>query len=153
MKKKVDEMVQYSGIADIEDYPCKPITYKQNSIIKKQCVPSKKPSIENVLKVISLLKIYDIKPVHNPYDIKFVVTGIIKQRVLYTALLEEQSVHSFHIEIPFCELIIVHECDWDYDLNKVRIKGYIEDVHLFNIGERELEECIIVCFTVEEDSC
>lgn len=148
------DMISYTGIAVPEDYPKNPIAYKQFSLIRKVCVPEPKPDIEGIIKVISEASIKDMRILKTPYDIKFIIWGEIKQTFLYTAAVPDQSVHTFHTEVPFSEMIVMnHSCAEKYDLDNFDSKIILEDVHVFHVGDRCLEEQKVLCIILEEHHC
>lgn len=142
-------MVHYVGISKPEEFPEDPLSYKQKALIKRLVVPSEKPDIEEVIKIMAKIKIQETKVIENPYDIKLLVSGIVKQRIIYTANTTQQPVHSFHSIIPFCELVIMEKFNCNHE--HLKVKALIEDIHLFNTELRAIEECKTLCFTVEEE--
>lgn len=148
------DMISYTGIAEPEDYPHDPIAYKQFAITRQLCVPTPKPDIEGIIKIISEAMIKNVRLLRTPYDLKFIVDGIITQTIMYTAAVPDQSVHTFHGEIPFSEIIVLNlECAEDFDLHSVDAKIIIEDVHAFYKNERCIEETKVLCIILEEHHC
>jgi Domain of unknown function (DUF3794) len=145
---KFKDLISYSGLATVDEFPDCPIVYKQTSFINTIKVPEQKPDIEQVLKVMAIITIEDIRVITKPYDIKLVVSGTVKQRLVYTANVPEQSVHSFHNNIPFCELVIIP--DKNLNCKNIKVKALIEDIHVFHQDLRSIQECKVVCFVVEK---
>ncbi|MGL4107558.1 DUF7507 domain-containing protein [Clostridium sp. LP20] len=91
--------------------------FKQFNIEENLIIPAIKPNIEEIEDVkatIEILKYYVIKTpnvISNDGQIltgfKLIVHGIINEIVEYTALNEEQSVHSAHFAIPFTTFIVL----------------------------------------------
>ncbi|WP_339060593.1 DUF3794 domain-containing protein [Tepidibacillus marianensis] len=138
-------MISYLGISNECDYPSDPLTYKQFTVFETALVPEQKPDIEHLTEVMTDIEISSIRILHTPYDKKAIVTGMINQRFIYTADLPQQSVHSFHISIPFCEIVILKKI-WDC----VKIKIFLEDVDVFFVDKRTLKECKVLCLVVEK---
>ncbi|WP_273123215.1 DUF3794 domain-containing protein [Bacillus weihaiensis] len=146
-----NEMVSYVGIASKEEFPETPVAYKQFTIIENLYVPKPKPNIEEVNKISASVLIKDSKVIQSPYDIKLLVSGIVKQRIVYTADKPEQPVHHFHFDIPFCELVILNEkkiCS-----QHVLAKPFIEDIHIFHTEKRKIKVCKVICICITDTDC
>lgn len=125
-------------------------------------IPVQKPDVEGVLEVHSCIDIISQKviktPIVNGYtasngtfipgeDIpnsectnltgrKLIIEGLLQQKIIYTALVSEQSVHSANFVIPFSTFIII---DKDTPLSqKFRISPYIEDIFASRLSERSI---------------
>lgn len=67
---------------------------------------------------------------------KLVIEGLIRQKVIYTALNSEQSLHSAHFVMPFSTFIIL---DKDTPLSKgFNVVPYIEDMYALQLTERSV---------------
>lgn len=67
---------------------------------------------------------------------KLVIEGLLKQRVIYTALVDNQSLHSANYTIPFSAFIII---EGDTPLSqKFRITPIIEDIFAYGLSERSV---------------
>ncbi|MFR3499266.1 MAG: DUF3794 domain-containing protein, partial [Paraclostridium bifermentans] len=67
---------------------------------------------------------------------KLIVEGLLKQKIIYTAAVDEQSLHSAHFTVPFSTFIIVEK---DTPLSqKFRILPFIEDVFACMLSERSV---------------
>lgn len=65
---------------------------------------------------------------------KLIIEGLLKQKIIYTAAVDEQSLHSAHFVIPFSTFIII---DKDTPLSQeFRITPYIEDIFVCRLSER-----------------
>lgn len=125
-------------------------------------IPVQKPDMEGIIEIHSCIEIISQRviktPVVNGYtgsdgnfiqgeDIpnaecthltgrKLVIEGLLKQKVIYTAAVEAQSVHSASFCIPFSTFIIIDE---DTALTqKFRITPYIEDIFACRLSERSV---------------
>jgi len=84
-------------------------------------IPCQKPNIESIEKVFVKVKIISKRVVPTPSaDVpneegtllsgwKLVVEGIIKQKIVYTADVPQQSIHSACFDVPFSAFIILPE--------------------------------------------
>lgn len=140
------EMISYAGIASKEDFPEGPLAYKQFTIIENAFVPKPKPSIEEVNKVSASVLISHSKFITSPYDCKLLVSGIVKQKIIYTAAKPDQPVHNFHFNVPFCELIILE--NQKHIPHHFELNAFIEDIHVFSTEKRRLKICKVLCLTV-----
>lgn len=110
--KGVDVMyddVLITGITSLDLYPdniCKNLS-KQTIVAHSVCIPTCKPDLESINEVKASIKICSYKQLESIMGPKLIINGIIKVKVIYTACTLEQSVHSAHWEIPFCDFIIL----------------------------------------------
>lgn len=125
-------------------------------------IPAQKPDMESIVSVQSCVEIISQRVIKTPIvqsytddnntcilseDIrnsectkltgrKLIIEGLLKQKVIYTALRDEQSVHSAHYTIPFSVFVIV---DKDTALSQnFRVYPYIEDIFTCKLSERSL---------------
>lgn len=67
---------------------------------------------------------------------KLVIEGLIRQKIIYTALNCEQSLHSAHFIMPFSTFIILEK---DTPLSKkFNVLPYIEDIYALQLSERSV---------------
>lgn len=125
-------------------------------------VPELKPDMEGIMEVRSCIEILSQRVVKTPMVIgyedangnpvagddignnectnltgrKLVIEGLLTQKVIYTAAVDEQTVHSAHFSIPFSAFIIIEP---DTPLTqKYRITPYIEDIYVCRLSERSI---------------
>lgn len=125
-------------------------------------IPVQKPDIEGVIELHSHIEIISQRVIKTPVvygyksitgsfingeDVansectnltgrKLVIEGFLKQKIIYTANLDEQSVHSAHFLIPFSTFIIVEK---DTPLSQqFRITPYIEDMFICTLSKRSI---------------
>ncbi|UWD50445.1 DUF3794 domain-containing protein [Clostridioides difficile] len=125
-------------------------------------IPSQKPDIEDIVEVHSCVDIISQRVIKTPLvngytpvgqspiageDIsngectnltgrKLIIEGILKQKIIYTAAVDEQSIHSAHFNIPFSVFIII---DKDTPLyQQFKITSYIEDIYACALSERSV---------------
>lgn len=123
-------------------------------------IPTQKPDIEDIVSVTSCIEIISQRVVKTPVVTgytnstgttipgstitnaegtkltgrKLIVTGVLNQKVVYTALVPEQSLHSASYSIPFSVYIIV---DANTPLSqRFRVCSYIEDIWAIRLSER-----------------
>lgn len=119
-------------------------------------IPSQKPDVEGVVSVHSDVQIISQRVIKTPvvtgadgpdYTVsnsectkltgrKLIIEGILHQKIVYTAAVEDQSLHSAHFAIPFSVFIIV---DKDTTLSqKFKIDSFIEDIFTCRLSERSI---------------
>lgn len=119
-------------------------------------IPCQKPDVEGVVSVHSHVQIISQRVIKTPvvtgadgpdYNAtnsectkltgrKLIIEGILHQKIVYTAAVEEQSLHSAHFAIPFSVFIIV---DKDTTLSqKFKIDSFIEDIFTCRLSERSI---------------
>lgn len=125
-------------------------------------IPIQKPDIEGIVEIHSSVEIISQRVIKTPIikgytnvngvfvqgeDIqnsectnltgrKLIIEGLLKQKVIYTAAVEEQSLHSASFVIPFSTFIIIEK---DTPLSqKFRITPYIEDIFACQLSERSV---------------
>lgn len=89
------------------------------SIPEVLTIPIEKPDVEFIEKIFVKVKIISKRVIATPDYLyennegtkltgrKLIVEGIIKQKIVYTADVPEQSVHSAHFEVPFSAFIVL----------------------------------------------
>lgn len=134
-------------------------TWTQIFIPEVLCIPEQKPDIEQLMSVTAIPEIFSQRvvktPVSGTYDPiakkftadpnqegtnitgrKLVIEGILKQKVIYTAAVEQQSVHSAHFDVPFSAFIIL---PYNTPLTqKYKIEACIEDIFVCRITARQV---------------
>ena len=119
------------------------------------CVPEQKPDIEQLISITSMVDIISQRvvkapvlvvdeadiPIENKEGIittgrKLVVEGILRQKVIYTADVASQSVHSAEFDVPFSAFIILPA---DTKLTtKYAIDVCIEDIFVSHLTKRQI---------------
>ncbi len=125
-------------------------------------IPAQKPDIEGIVTVNSCVEVISQRVINTPvvtgYTLpsgvfvsgdeipnsecthltgkKLIIEGIIHQKVIYTALVDDQSLHSADFTIPFSTFIII---DANQPLTqKFVIYPYLEDVFACSMSERSI---------------
>lgn len=101
-----------TGITPMECYPPRASikNCKQNIKSLKLYVPCQKPDIESINDIKVCISIEDYKMVKTIIGIKLLLNIACNIKVIYTALNEEQSVHSAHWDISFCDFMLAEKC-------------------------------------------
>lgn len=126
-------------------------TWTQMFIPEFLTIPSQKPDIEQLISITSRIKIIAQKVIETPKPTsgneenlegtrltgkKLIVEGVLRQKVVYTADVAEQSLHSAHFDIPFSVFIIIPE---ETELtDKFRIQHCIEDIFACKLNKRQI---------------
>lgn len=131
-------------------------TWTQIFIPEVLCIPEQKPDIEELMSVNTRLKIFSQRVVRTPFfegpygepvpieneegtlltGRKLVLEGVLRQKIIYTACTEEQSVHSAHFDVPFSAFIILPV---NTPLTtKYKIDTCIEDVFVSRTTDRQI---------------
>lgn len=137
---------------------CRTDIWVQFNIPETIDIPTVKPNVEGIVSVYSCVDIINSKVIKTPkvtdynycskgYEItnwggtiltgrKIVVRGLLKQKIVYTALESEQKVHSASYSIPFSVYMNVAN---DTNINqRFNIYSCIEDVFVSRLSERTL---------------
>ncbi|MCF8010378.1 MAG: DUF3794 domain-containing protein [Clostridiales bacterium] len=157
MKKCIHNgTVEVIGLCDpetiqFEDVPAADAVdrnWTEISIPEVLAVPDKKPSIEQINKVFIDVKIISQKIISTPNvntenlegslvtGRKLIIEGMLEQKVLYTADVPEQSIHTTHFNVPFSAFIVLRE---DTTLeDEFDIDICVEDVFVDSFSPREI---------------
>lgn len=144
------EDVSTVGITDLDNYPiCKCKRYfKQCMQSDTLRIPPQKPCVESVNEVNISICVDETKIIKTILGPKLIIHGTKKLKVIYTASNEQQSVHSAHWIIPFCEFILINtECFNKCGSNIKDVFIGVENVSIRCIEPKLLEICVlyIIC--------
>ena len=124
-------------------------------------IPEQKPDIEDIVSVSSCIELISQRVIKTPTvsdavqngvlvpgekipnsectnltGRKLIIEGLLKQKIVYTAAVPEQTLHSAHFEIPFSVFIIVKPST---PLSQnFRVYPYIEDIFACKLSERSV---------------
>ncbi|MCM8709597.1 DUF3794 domain-containing protein [Clostridium sp. SYSU_GA19001] len=142
----VKGLIDYSGIAIKSDFPINPRSFKQFTVQEDLEIPSAKPDIEQIVRVIAQVVITNtrviVTPVSTSYEgqiltgRKLIVEGELVQKIEYVADEPAQSVHAAHFTVPFSTYIVLDSSYTDGDI--VTVVPYIEDIYVQQIDKRKL---------------
>jgi len=139
-------LIDYSGIANKNEFPENPTLFKQFTVQEDLEIPCVKPDIEQILRVIAEVVITHTRVITTPVSTsyegqvltgkKLIVEGELVQKIEYVADEPTQSVHAAHFTVPFSTYIVL---DGDVDeCNIVTVVPYIEDIYIQQIDKRRL---------------
>ncbi|MBF8984559.1 DUF3794 domain-containing protein [Lutibacter sp. B2] len=150
-------------------------TWTQIFIPEVLCIPTQKPDVEQILTLTSRVDIISQRVVKTPivgtivpgpppvfvpdpnYEgtfltgRKLVIEGILRQKIIYTADVPEQSVHSAHFDVPFSAFIIL---PWDAPLfTKYKIEPCIEDIFVCRVSKRQVFKNVTIFIKATPNTC
>ncbi|SFF57578.1 protein of unknown function [Halobacillus alkaliphilus] len=155
------DFVQIIGIADPSEFPVigEDTRYTQFSVLERLEIPEVKPDVEQINTLLIEAEVTSTRNIFTPVGVKVVVEGILRQKVIYTALVEEQSVHSAHFEHPFCTFIDIplnvpagqtvpaYLASLGLSINDILasdVNILIEDVEISLLDPRTVSKCVIL---------
>jgi hypothetical protein len=150
-----------TGITPIEEYPKLKCTKfcKQSLENDNLYIPCEKPDIESINEVKVNVCIDDANIINTILGPKLVLHGHKNIKVIYTANNCEQSLHSAHWNVPFCDFILLDGMRYDecFSLVKNVFVG-IEHACVNSFNLREVNLCIIfiICPLIKDrymDTC
>ena len=131
------------------------LTWTQIFIPEVLCIPEQKPDIEQLMSVTSVPEIFSQRVIKTPVQIiddlvepifnqentritgrKLIIEGLLRQKVVYTAAVEQQSVHSAHFDVPFSAFIILPPNT--ALTQKYKIETCVEDIFVCHITARQI---------------
>lgn len=111
--------------------------FKQISVDEYLRIPEQKPDMESINNIMAKVDIICSHLVRTPKDssnenqklsgYKLIVHGVLDQVVEYTALVDDQKVHSASYKVPFSTFIILPESFKPG--SKIEIEGVVEDIY------------------------
>lgn len=136
-------------------------TWTQIFIPEILCIPHQKNDVEQVIKVTSRVQIVSQRVTKTPiarnsnnnnlivnYEgtkltgWKLVIEGILRQKILYTAAVNGQSIHAAHFDVPFSAYIILPTSDDATNptspIDKYKIEPFIEDIFVCRVSKRQI---------------
>lgn len=152
--------ISITGITPLDYYPnkCSIKNCKQNIKSLKLCIPCKKPDIESIEEVKVNFCINEYKKLKTILGIKILVDISCTVKVIYTSLTDEQSLHSAHWNINFCDFILLENLYQDEcDICKSNLFIGLEDVFVSCYDNRfiDLSLLYIICnnFNINDYEC
>lgn len=154
MASIVKGLIEYSGIADI--FPTNTKCFKQLTVQENLVIPSVKPDVEQIVRVIAEVVITSTRVVKTPKSIsdegqiltgwKLIVEGELVQKVEYVADEPTQSVHAAHFKVPFSTYVVLPEKF--NDCCTINVVPYIEDIYVQQIDKRTLFKNVVLFLDV-----
>lgn len=164
MKCSCNGQIQIYGLCDTSKITFIDFTNPDNatdrnwteiSIPEILTIPELKPDIEQIDQVYIAVKLVSKKIIETPEAVdpitdvlienaegtkltgrKLIIEGVLKQKIVYTALVTDQSVHSAHFEIPFSAFIVLRR-DVSTD-DEFCVDICIEDVFIKALSRRKI---------------
>ena len=147
-----------TGITPLDYYPdkCSIKNSKQNIKSINLCIPCQKPDMESINDIKVSFCINSYKLLNTILGPKILINITSKIKVIYTAKNIEQSLHSAHWNIDFCDFILLE--DLCYDECNLCISNLfigLEDVCILYCDERAVEMSLlyIICINFKINHC
>lgn len=146
-----NQIIDVIGLCDIDNFNIneKDPNWIEISIPEVLMLPEEKPNIETIEKVFVKVKIISKRIINTPNSNnnenvegtkltgkKLVVEGILKQKIVYTANVRKQTVHSAHFNVPFSAFIVLKDTT-PLDAN-LCVRTCIEDVYVKAFNDRQI---------------
>lgn len=146
-------------------------TWTQIFIPEVLCIPKQKPDVEQILTLTSRVDIISQRVVRTPqvddggspavlvpnYEgtfltgRKLIIEGILRQKIIYTADVEEQSVHAAHFDVPFSAFIILPVDTPRF--TKYKIEPCIEDIFVCSVSKRQVFKNVTIFIKATPSTC
>lgn len=157
MSSVVKDLIEYSGLAD--PLPVLPATanFKQFSVQETLIIPTVKPDVEQVVKVMAEVVIISTRVIKTPVStsaegqkltgFKLIVEGELNQKIEYVADEPTQSVHAAHFHVPFSTFIVLPAT---FVIGTpITVTGYIEDIYAQLLDKRTIFKNVTVLIVAE----
>lgn len=154
MASIVKGLIEYSGIADL--FPVDPKCFKQLTVQENLIIPSVKPDVEQIVRVIAEVLITHTRVIKTPISTskegqiltgwKLIVEGELAQKVEYVADEPTQSVHAAHFKVPFSTYVVLPQ-NFN-DCCTINVVPYIEDIYVQQIDKRTLFKNVVLFIDV-----
>ncbi|MBW7651200.1 DUF3794 domain-containing protein [Anoxybacillus sp. ST4] len=157
----LNNFVQIIGITPPSEFPFVGLLNPNNQIAvqEKLTIPPAKPDVEQINTLLIEAAITGTRNIFTPIGVKVVVEGVLRQKIIYTADVPQQSVHSAHFEQPFCSFIniplnipagvTVNQllASVGLSINNILagpVQVFIEDVEISLTDPRTVHKCVIL---------
>lgn len=151
-----DDML-ITGITSLDCYPKLRCAELCRQIVETDslCILDVKPDIESINEVKVNVEVECFKIINSILGPKILVSGVKKIKVIYTACNLEQSVHSAHWCVPFCDFILLKGLSYEKCCNLInKIFVGVEHVCIRTHEKRRVDVSIllILCPVVKCDN-
>lgn len=148
------ESIAFSGVCDVTKFELDNTTWKEFDVMGTIAVPIEKYSIEDVDSINVKVEIISKRVIKTPVGTnlegkkvtgyKLIVEGLLCVGVSYVSLTPEQSVHTFHGQVPF-SVFLVLPANTDIT-NDYIIDSCVENICVKKICERTIDiaSCVII---------
>jgi hypothetical protein len=154
--EQIDQLLIINGVCPREQLEnfldCGDIRrWTQIFIPEVLCVPCQKPDIEQLISISAVVEILSQQVIRTPGECgialtneectdltgrKLIIEGVLRQKIVYAAAVEEQSVHSVHFDVPFSAFIVLSP--HDPLSRKFKVDVCIEDIFVTDITPRRI---------------
>jgi len=126
-------------------------------------VPFYKPPVEQILSVTSKVEIFCQKVIETPTrttnneglilsGLKLVIEGMLRQKIVYVAKTESQSVHAVHFDVPISTFIVL-DGDNDTLTDKFKVFPCIEDIFICILNDKQIFKNTTLFFKATKLEC
>jgi hypothetical protein len=150
MASVIKGLIECSGITNV--FPENPKAFKQLTVQENITIPSVKPDVEQLLRVIANVEIIATRVIKTPVSTsqegqvltgyKLLIEGELNQKIEYVADEPTQSVHAAHFNVPFSTFIILPADFREGSL--VTVVPYIEDIYIQQLDKRNLFKNVVL---------
>lgn len=147
-----------TGITGFEYYPKFRVSKccKQGMLSNCIFVPNEKPDIESINEIKVDMNIEEYKIIKSILGPKMLIYGFLNIQIIYVADNCQQSLHSAHCSIPFCDFVLIKDLTYDRCSNGIcgAFVG-IEDVCVKCCSRRSVDLSIlyIICPKFYNNCC
>ena len=101
------KFVDIIGIAEPSQFPVITPANPHTQYVAQETaiIPAAKPEAEQINTVLVEATVTSARVIITPVGLKVVIDGVINQKIIYTANVPDQAVHSAHFVFPFCTFI------------------------------------------------
>lgn len=146
MASIIKNLIEYTGLANTEEFPLAPEHFKQLIIQENLVLVDSKPDIGQIIRIMTDICITGSRIIKTPIATslegqiltgkKIIVEGELVQHIEYAADEPNKSVHAAHFNIPFSTFIVFP--DTVSMEGFVNVIPYIEDISVQRIDKRAL---------------
>jgi hypothetical protein len=152
------EGILTTGITDLNSYPkIKCTNYcKQTLETDLLTIPCEKPVVESINEVRVDICIENFHIINTVLGPKIILNCLKNIKVVYTANNCEQSLHSSHWKIPFCDFILLKDISYDDCLSLIKnVFIGIEHICINNCSDKliDLSVLFVICPIIKEQYC
>ena len=143
------------GITPLESYPngCSIKNCKQSIENINLCIPCQKPDMESINEIKTTICINKFKLLNTILGPKIIIHGVFKIKVIYTAKNLEQSLHSAHWDIEFCDFILLNNMCYDEcDICISKLFAGLEDICINCCNERSIDLSLLYIVCINHNS-
>ncbi|MFR3499555.1 MAG: SPOCS domain-containing protein [Paraclostridium bifermentans] len=148
--------ITLTGITPLENYPdcCSNKNCKQNIQQLSLSIPCQKPEMESINDIKITLCIKAFKILNTILGRKVLINGVSKVKAIYTAKNKEQSLHSAHWDIDFCDFILLEDiCYDDCNISLCNFFIGLENICINSCDERNISLSLLYIICANFNNC